>query len=81
MTNFNVTSDEHVSLISDKPSTQKSNAKKLKGKKPCKSLAKNERKNLSAPKGKNAKIKKEKCNTRCWWAQCSYRYVLVLQGG
>jgi len=51
MTNFNVTSDEHVSLISDV--TQKSDAKKLKGKNPTKSLAKNKRKNLSAGKGKD----------------------------
>ena len=41
----------NVSLISDK--TQNSDAKKVKGKKPCKSLAKNEGKSLSARKGKN----------------------------
>jgi len=40
-----------VSLISD--ATQKSDAKKLKWKNPSKSLAKNERKNLSARNGKN----------------------------
>ena len=55
MTNFNVTSDEHVYLIS--AATQKSDAKKLKGKNPSKSCVKNEKKNTSTWKGKNVTCK------------------------
>jgi len=47
----------NASLVSD--ATQKSDAKKLKWKNPSKSLARNDRKNLSARNGKNVTPKTE----------------------